>query len=205
MTAVEIRRRIAELGARIGVNRHRIGVLRRLQAGWRRRLRGLRRPTTMYDSIEVEQIPSGARAVAGYVGGKWPTFAALVKAFPRARHLSIAISATESADCLDIEPGDATPEQAAVWVRGRLHEGARRPVVYASASQIDNLVALLKAAGVDRSRVRLWSAHYGRGRHLCGPHTCGEVRSTEVDGTQYDDRALGRNLDVSVIRRDFFA
>lgn len=205
MSAAEIRRRLAEVAARIGANRHRIGVLRRLAAKLRRRLHNLHRPTTMYDSVTVSEIPSGARAVAGYVGGRWPTFAGLVKGWPKARRLSIAIAASEDAHCLDIEPGDATVGEAAAWVRRQLSKGVKRPCVYASASQIDGLVAALEAFGLHRSQVRIWSAHYGRGRHLCGPATCGEVRSTSADATQYDDRALGRNLDVSVLRRDFFA
>jgi hypothetical protein len=204
MTTGELRARLRDVLSEIAHNRRRIGVLRRLAANLRHRLHQRRRPTTMYDSIEIGQIPKGAHAVAGYVGGKWPTFSSLVTAFPRARRLSIAINASEDADCLDIEPGDATVEQAAMWVRRQLSKGTKRPCVYASASQVDGLVVALEAAGIDRSRVRIWSAHYGRGRHLCGPHTCGEVRSTNVDATQYDDRALNRNLDASVLRRSFF-
>lgn len=204
MSATELRRRIAELTARIGVNKRRIGVLRKLRATLERRLRHRHRPTTMYDSVTVSEIPAGAKAVAGYVGGNWPTFKSLVTGWPKARRLSIAIAASEDAHCLDIEPGDATIGEAAAWVRRQLSKGAKRPCVYASASQVDALVAALEAAGIHRSQVRVWSAHYGRGRHLCGPATCGEVRSTDVDATQYDDHALGRNLDVSVLRRNFF-
>jgi hypothetical protein len=29
---------------------------------------------TMFDSVTVSQIPAKAEAVAGYVGGHWPTF-----------------------------------------------------------------------------------------------------------------------------------
>lgn len=205
MSAADTATRLREVLAEIAHNRRRIGVLRRLAAKLRHRLRNRRRPTTMYDSVTITEIPAGARAVAGYVGGNWPTFRGLVTAFPRARRLSIAIAASEDAHCLDIEPGDATVNEAAAWVRRQLSRGVKRPCVYASASQIDGLVAALEAAGLHRSQVRIWSAHYGRGRHLCGPATCGEVRSTSADATQYDDRALGRNLDVSVLRRDFFA
>lgn len=204
MSAPELRRRIAELTARIGVNRHRVGILRKARAALQRRLRGLRRPTTMYDSVTPEEIPPGARAVAGYVGGRWPTFKALVVGWPKAWRLSIAVNASERAHCLDVENGDATPEQAPPWAKEALGRGVKRPVIYCSASVVDQVVGLLEAAGVHRSQVRVWSAHYGRGRHLCGPSTCGEVHSTDVDATQYDDRALGRNLDVSVLRRSFF-
>ena len=45
-----------------------------------RRIRGLAGQqtlysiSTMYDSIDVHAIPRTARAAAGYVDGKWPTF-----------------------------------------------------------------------------------------------------------------------------------
>lgn len=204
MTRPELRRRIAELTARIGANKDRIGVLRKLRAALERRLRRHRGPTTMYDSVTVSEIPHGAKAVAGYVGGSWPTFRSLVTGFPKARRVSIAINSQEAAECLDVESGDASPEQAASWVYRMISKGHKRPIVYTSASQVDEVVGLLEAAGIHRSQFRVWSAHYGRGRHLCGPSTCGEVRSTDADATQYDDRALGRNLDVSVLRRNFF-
>ena len=70
----------------------------------------------MYDDVNLALIPANAPAVAGYVGGRWPTYGPMVAKFPHAKHLSIAISALENARCLDVEPGDATIAQAPGWV-----------------------------------------------------------------------------------------
>lgn len=151
-------------------------------------------PITMYDSIEVGTVPSSAVAVAGYVGGYWPTFASLVLRFPRAKHLSIAINAQENADCLDIENGDATPDEAPAWVRRQQKRGVRRPCLYASLSAMAAVMRALNDSGIKRSEVRLWVAWYVGRRIL--PHG--------FDACQYDDKALGRNLDVSVCSPTFF-
>lgn len=160
----------------------------------------------MYDAIHVNVLPAGADAYAGYVDGKWPTFAALKRRFGSsgAHLLSIAVFASGNADCLDVEKGDATVGQAPGWVKRRLAGGARRPCLYSSVSNMDALVTALKRAGISRARVRLWSAHYGLGKHICGPGSCGQTRHP-CDGTQWTDSALGRSLDESVLLSSFFS
>lgn len=161
-------------------------------------------PTTMYDSVTVGEIPADAKAVAGYVGGTWVTFPILKLQFPHARHLSIAVASNEDADCLDIENGDARIGDAPGWFHRQKRLGARKPAFYISAAYADALVSYLKREGIKRREYRLITAHYGDGRHRCGPDTCGLVRSTKADGTQYTDEALGRTLDESVLSRRFF-
>jgi hypothetical protein len=187
---------------------HRVDqALAHLQAQ-RRRLLGVElaheRPTIMYDSITLEDIPGDAPAVAGYVGGNWPTYLQLRKRFPHARRLSIAVNAGEPAECLDVEPGDATADQAAEWVRRQIGRGVKRPVVYTSVSAAQDLVARLDAAGLVRKAYRLWTAHYTGHPHICGPQ-CGFGMRVHADATQYTDRALGRNLDESLCTTDFWA
>jgi len=159
----------------------------------------------MYDAITVSALPGGADAYAGYVQGKWPTFAALKQRFGggHAHLLSIAVFASGNADCLDIEHGDATNAQAPAWVKRQL-AGAGRPCLYTSASNMDALVTELNSAGISRAEIRLWSAHYGQGKHICGPGTCGLTRHS-CDGTQWTDSALGRSLDESVLLSNFFS
>jgi len=161
---------------------------------------------TMYDSTDVGVLPHGADAYAGYVQGLFPTFAALKRLFAAsgAHLLSIAVFASGDADCLDIEPGDATNAQAPGWVKRQLARGARRPCLYTSVSNMDTLVTALGGAGISRAAVRLWSAHYGQGKHICGPGTCGLTRHA-CDGTQWTDSALGRNLDESILLSNFFS
>lgn len=167
--------------------------------------------TVMFDSVTLSEIPDSAPAVAGYTGGKWPTYRDLAARFPRAKHLSIAVSSREDADVLDIEPGNAQPADAPEWVRRQLarrRNGARnynvaRPVVYASASEMAAVLAALEGAGIDRDRVLVWTAHYNYRPHICGPTTCGYL-SEGADATQWTDHSGGRNLDESLLRPGFF-
>lgn len=181
----------------------------RLWKWWRanyRRLHGLvLPPTTMYDSVTIEAIPLRARAVAGYVGGQWPTYPQLVKRWPNAQRLSIAVAASEDADCLDVEKGDATPLEAPGWVKRQHARVIQRPVVYSSIAQMQSLLDLLAANGILRSHVRVWTAHY---RPDLKPHrctaACGFGFTGTADATQYTDKAQGRNLDASRLSRRFF-
>ena len=160
----------------------------------------------MYDSTNVGTLPPGADAYAGYVQGAFLTFPALQRLFAAdgAHLLSIAVFASGDADCLDIESEDATVAQAPGWVKRQLARGAHRPCLYSSVSNMDALVTTIGGAGISRAEVRLWSAHYGQGKHICGPGTCG-LTGHACDGTQWTDAALGRSLDESVLLSDFFS
>ena len=158
----------------------------------------------MFDAVDVSQIPASAPAVAGYVDGRWATFARLPGMFPHAHRLSIAVTSANDADCLDIETGDATPADAAGWYQRQKAHGRTRPCLYASASVMQaGVVPAIEAAGIARSAVRLWSAHYTGSPHICGPSSCGAM-SISADGTQWTNQALGRDLDESLLAPDFF-
>jgi hypothetical protein len=162
--------------------------------------------TVMFDSINVSPLrgvaSTSGEAVAGYVDGYWPDFEALARNYPHDRHLSIAVHASEDADCLDVENGDATPEQAPAWVRRQLNRGVRRPVVYCSISVAPQVIEMLARAGIERTQYRLWTAHYTYRAHVCGPASCGYP--TRADSTQWTDRAYGRNLDESLCAPGFW-
>ena len=158
----------------------------------------------MFDSVTVKAIPGNAPAVAGYVDGIFKTFHMLKTTHPHSWRLPIAVFAEHDATCLDIENGDAFPTQAADWVKRQHKRGIKLPVVYTSVSGMDSLLEILKDAGIKRSEVRVWTAHYTFTPHLCGPHSCNELRSTTADATQWTDTALGRNLDESMLHKHFF-
>lgn len=162
---------------------------------------------TMYDSAYDNQYPPDPPAVAGYVDGRigsQPNAAWLRTTFPRAHLLTIALDPAHDADCLDIETGAATPESAAGWYARQRARGIARPCFYASASVMqEQIIPVIRAVAIVRTAVRLWSAHYGGGPHVCGPSTCG-LMSIEADGTQWTDRAVGRDLDESLLLPDFF-
>jgi len=167
----------------------------------------------MYDDINVDLIPKDAVAVAGYIGGRWPTYPKVVAGWPKAKHLSIAVSTAYDADVLDVEPGDATPDQAAAWVKRQLKVRATgrpfnssRPVVYTNASHGQALVDKLEAAGLKYGQDFLWwSAHYdpAKGEHNCSPK-CGFGIKVTAHATQFTDMAGGKNLDESVVLPGFF-
>jgi hypothetical protein len=162
---------------------------------------------TMYDTALNDQFPSGAAAYAGYVDGgigNQPNYAFVVSAFPKAQHLSIALFAENNADALDVEPGAAAPGDIPGWYDRQVARGIQRPVIYASASTMnDSILPVLSQAGIARAQVRLWSAHYGLGEHICGPGSCGAL-SVNADGTQWTSSALGLVLDQSLLTEDFF-
>ena len=158
---------------------------------------------TMFDAVEVAQIPNGPVAVAGYVDGVWQTAAELADRFPNAHLLSIATSPAHDADCLDVESGDATPADVPGWYERQRGRGVERPCIYANASTMQaSIVPLVRSGAIARPLVRLWSAHWA-GEHICGPASCGAL-SIDADGCQWTDRAWGRDLDESLLVADFF-
>lgn len=156
----------------------------------------------MFDDTEVGLIPADAKAVAGYVDGHWPTFGAVKAQWPNAKHLGIAVFASDNAECLDCEPGDATPVQAPAWVKRQAARGVKRPVVYTSVSQAQYLLDVLANSGVPRSAIRLWTAHYTGTAHRCTP-ACGFGFKSTADATQFTDHSGGRSLDESLCAPDF--
>lgn len=169
------------------------------RARWRaRHIRKPTGPTVMFDSVTLDQIPTSAQAVAGYVAGRFPTFVRLAALFPHARRVSIAVASTQDAQVVDCEPGDATPATTVNFVKRRLAEGHKLPAVYCSVSQVRDVLAHLAAAGIKRSQIKLWTAHFTGKPHICTPR-CGNGMPTTADATQWTDRALGRNLDESLV------
>jgi Aspartyl protease len=156
----------------------------------------------MFDAIDLGQVPVGPAAVGAYVDGNWPTAEDAASRFPHAHLLTIAVSADHDAEALDVETGDAKPDDAPGWV-GRQHPRVQKPCLYASVDLMQSkVIPALQAAGIPRAAVRLWTAHYA-GKHICGPLTCGEL-SADADGTQWTDQAFGRDLDQSLLVADFF-
>jgi Putative peptidoglycan binding domain len=164
---------------------------------------------TCFDTAFNDQFPAGAAAYAAYIDGgigNQPNYAYIVSAFPEARHLSIALFASDDADALDVESGASVPSDIPGWFARQVARGVQRPVIYASVSTMESLVRPVVASLPGAvSAVRLWTAHYGSvlGPHVCGPSTCGEL-SVSADGTQWTSNAMGLVLDQSILADDFF-
>jgi hypothetical protein len=161
----------------------------------------------MYDTIYNNQFPANAEAYAAYVDGSLgnqPNYAYIVNTFPKAQHVSISLSSGVNADALDVEAGAATAGEFPAWCTKQRQRGIQRPIVYASVSAMqDSILPVLSQAKIARSTVRLWTAHYGLGQHICGPSSCGAL-STGADGTQWTSSALGLVLDESELLATFF-
>jgi hypothetical protein len=158
----------------------------------------------MLDSIIPANLPPGADAYLGYVNGQWPTYNTVKAMFPGVPVLSMTVLPGVRAEGCDCETGDLTIGQVPGWVREELAAGASRPVVYMGAANMRPVSAALSAAGIARAQVRLLSAHYGVGKHICGPGTCGYP---QADGTQWTDAAPGLNgslIDESLLSPGFF-
>jgi hypothetical protein len=160
----------------------------------------------MPDSTVVANLPSGYDAYLGYADGDWPTAKLLRAKFPAAELVVLTVTGNTiiGADGCDIESGDLTTAGGVSWANRKMAAvPGFRPVLYASVGAMDGVLEALGAAKIRRDRVRLLSAHYGAGAHICGPVSCGEVQ-VEMDGTQWTNQFGFPNVDMSVVAEDFF-
>jgi hypothetical protein len=92
-------------------------------------------PYQLYDSVTPSAIPSSSQAVAVYANGHYAAAPGQVGQ----RGLVLWIDTNGSnphADVLDVEPGDATPSQAAAWVQQKLNASPNSTaIVYTMRSQ----------------------------------------------------------------------
>jgi hypothetical protein len=124
------------------------------------------------------------------VDGRWPSSAGIKARFPDLPHLSIAVFSKDDADCLDIEPGDATPDQAPAWLDRQYARGMARPVIYCGSSSI---VAVRLAVGA--RPFWWWSANWSRVPHI----------DPGADATQWNDQGPnGENVDQTSLSEELY-
>lgn len=97
---------------------------------------------TMYDGVNslaagiAKDFPA-AQMIAGYLTGKYAWTAAEWALFPHAAHVTIATTASVNAgDVLDVETGDAKPQDTFGWIKMRRAAGLYRPTIYCSRSVV---------------------------------------------------------------------
>ena len=124
---------------------------------------------TMYDSIDPGAIPTDAEMIAYYLNGSWgPDWrahgsdygwdAAALARFPNAVKVGIAVNAQfDGGVVLDVEAGDALPEEAPGWVTKRRAAGVD-PTVYCNLSNLDAIKTAFFTTGTPMPH--LWLAHY---------------------------------------------
>lgn len=145
----------------------------------------------MADAIYPQNLPPGLDAYAGYDSGNWPDFPAIAAAHPSGRLLEITPSLANRGQCLDIEAGDARPQDAPTYIKWRIASGVVLPKIYFSVSLMPEVLGYCNAAGIPRSSYKVWTAHYGAGQHICNG----------ADGTQWIDWG---GWDESLLLDNFF-
>lgn len=119
---------------------------------------------TMYDSVTVANLPVQAGALyAGYVNGNYTNFVQICQRFPKSRVVSIAVQANADAQVLDVEVGDATPDQAPAWVTRQRKLGRKRPTVYCNRSTFPAVLAAFAKAKV--ANPDFWIADWTNAPH----------------------------------------
>lgn len=103
---------------------------------------------TYFDSTTASDIPSDAQVVKGYVDGAFRWSDQDWARFPGAAWVRIAVSAsTNDGSELDVESGDATPDQAPGWATMRRRSG-QAPTIYCNRSTWPQVVAAFAAQRV---------------------------------------------------------
>ena len=104
---------------------------------------------TMYDAVTPDNIPLSATLVAGYTDGHYANITEMQARFPHAAVVRITVFASDDeGDVLDVETGDATPDQAPAWVVKRRRAGHTAPAVYCNQDTWPTVIAAFRRAGV---------------------------------------------------------
>jgi len=149
-------------------------------------------PTTIYDSVSPGSIPAG-QAVATYSDGAFQASAASVAG--RGNVLWIDTNGTNThASALDVEPGDATPSQAAQWVNAKLTASPHTDaIVYTFKSDWGAVQDSINALpSWEQSHVKYWIADPTGTPHI-------------VPGASATQWFWGSSYDISQAQPSFFS
>lgn len=146
-----------------------------------------------YDSTTLGAIPHHPQVVFAYDDGEYSDYKLARRIFPHAHVFSICVRAEDDGDFLDIEKDDAIPPQAHNWIQRQIDRGVWRPGLYGSISIMPAIEQAIAGLHLARAMYRKLSAHYTGVPHV----------EEDCDGTQWTDKALGRNLDESLLLPSF--
>jgi hypothetical protein len=144
---------------------------------------------SMYDATEPATIPGNVSApnyVAGYLDGKWPSYAAIAAKYPKAVPVSITVTGLLEADVVDCESGDLTPTSAAAWAKKKIASGIV-PCIYVSASSWTSAQNACLAIGVSPTAVDWWIAAYPGPGAILYP---GSIAHQWIDHGPYDESVV---------------
>ena len=147
----------------------------------------------MYDGINPSTVPLGADVYAGYVNGRWPTYASFIAKFPQAQHVSISVFSSGDAQVLDVENGDATASDVPAWVTRQRSLGTERVTVYCSRIGSPgygwaDVIAACHAAGV--ALPDFWIADYTGAPHSLTLDGVTAVAVQWTDHGGYDESVI---------------
>jgi hypothetical protein len=148
-------------------------------------------PYQIYDSVTPSAIPVSSQAIALYADGNYA--ASPSQAGHRGLVLWIDTSGSDpNADVLDVEPGDATPTQAATWVAQKLDASPNSvAIVYTMESEWPAVQAAINALPWWMpSHTRYWIADPTGVPHV-------------VPGSQATQWYWGQNYDISTALPNF--
>jgi hypothetical protein len=142
------------------------------------------KPFLVYDSVNPQAIP-GDPVVATYADGPHPDPRSAVANFSHVMWVDIDAS-DPHADALDIEPGCASPSEAAGWVSARLNADPHGvAILYTMISQWATVKADVSSLPAwMQSRIRWWIADPTGSPHV-------------VPGSQATQWYWGQNYDIS--------
>ena len=154
---------------------------------------------TMYDSTTAGDCPDDGDLYAGYIDGHYNDYGAMVEAFPGKEHVRISVNAFgPDADVLDVDNGDATPEQAPGWVSRQHAAGVAVPTVYCNRGNEGAIDQALHDAGIATDRVAFWLATLD-GEEVTGTTAHGYA----IVACQIEGQAMtGKHYDRSVVYDD---
>lgn len=114
----------------------------------------------MFDDIIAQNVPDGGDWYAGYDDGHWPDADSLQQRFPNKRILRVTVNPQDIVgDVLDVEQGDARPEDLPGWlVRRRAISPGQLFWGYCSLSLWQACRDQLRLASVREPL--WWIAHY---------------------------------------------
>jgi hypothetical protein len=111
----------------------------------------------LYDSAQPADIPKGVPQ-AIYIDGAYAASPAYVKGHPRTLWIDVT-GRDYSADVLDVEKYDATPQQAGPWAAAAYrNHGKTRPVIIYSAVSTWHLAEISVAEYAPHVPVKYWIA-----------------------------------------------
>lgn len=146
-----------------------------------------------WDDVTISLLPPQSEFIGAYANGLFANTTSARTAFPRATIKTISVTAGAAAQCVDIEPGDATPSEAHVFYAIARAAGVVKPCLYFPLTLAGDVNADLTAHGIARSSVWEWDAHWTGAPHI----------DQGFDGTQWTDHAFGRSLDESTLTAAF--